>query len=129
MALINLTPHPIVLVPADGEPVTLEPSGMVARVSTVPGDVWEGAQEAFHSPVPILSPDEWGDVYDLPDREEGVLYVVSAIVGSALAGSERDDLVMPGTAPADDPVRNDKGHIVGVRVLKAVPCELDTDDE
>lgn len=73
------------------------------------------------SPVPILAPDEWGDVEDLPEPQEGVAYIVSALVGLAMEGSGRSDLVMPGTAPADLPERDAQGRITGVRVLKAVP--------
>lgn len=37
MRLINLTPHAIVIRPAQGADITLPPSGQVARVTSTPG--------------------------------------------------------------------------------------------
>jgi hypothetical protein len=50
------------------------------------------------------------DVQGLPDPQEGVLYIVSALVCNA--EPYRDDLVYP-----CDFIRNDKGQIVGARAL------------
>ena len=52
------------------------------------------------------------DPINLPDPEEGTVYIVSAIVLSALKG-KRTDLVCPDTGPKSV-VRNDK-TILGVR--------------
>ena len=58
--------------------------------------------------VPILTP-QLTAVQDLPDPEEGVLLIVSALTKGA---SNRKDLVSPGEV-----VRNEKGHIIGARAL------------
>lgn len=129
MSLVNLTPHPIVLVSDGGARRTIPPSGTVARVGTTPGEHLLDYTVEVGSPVPILAPDEWGDVEDLPEPQEGVAYIVSALVGLAMEGSDRTDLVMPGTAPADNPERDAQGRITGVRVLKAVPWGDEDEDE
>lgn len=128
MSLVNLTPHPIVLVSDGGARATIPPSGTVARVGTTPGEHLIDYTVEVDSPVPILAPDEWGDVEGLPEPQEGVAYIVSALVGLAMEGSDRTDLVMPGTAPADLPERDAQGRITGVRVLKAVPWGEDDED-
>lgn len=129
MSLVNLTPHPIVLISPGGGNVTIPPSGTVARVGTTPGEHLTDYTAEVGSPVPILAPDEWGDVEDLPEPREGVAYIVSALVGLAMEGGDRTDLVMPGTAPADLPERDAQGRITGVRVLKAVPWGDEDEDE
>lgn len=120
MALVNLTPHAIVLRDEHGNDTTIPPSGNVARVATFPGDPAEDYRAAIDSPVPVLLPDDWGEVENLPPPHPGVAYIVSALVGAAMEHSDRADLVVPGTSPADKPVRNDAGHIVAVRCLKLV---------
>ena len=54
----------------------------------------------------------FGDVSGLPDPQPDTLYIVSAMVLGALAGS-RSDVVAPATGHPDC-VRNDKGHIISV---------------
>lgn len=53
---------------------------------------------------------EFGDVQGLPDPQDGVKLIVSAMV---LAASDRADLVAPATGHPET-VRNEKGHIVSV---------------
>ena len=120
-----------VLVSDGGARMTIPPSGTVARVGTTPGEHLIDYTVEVDSPVPILAPDEWGDVEGLPEPREGTAFIVSALVGLAMEGSGRMDLVMPGTAPADLPERDAQGRITGVRVLKAVPwgVEEEEDDE
>jgi hypothetical protein len=93
---INLTPHAISL--NDGR--VFPPSGAVARVSST------------HTPfdgdgVASLT---FGEVQGLPEPQEGVFLIVSAIVASA---AKRSDVVSPASGHPDV-VRNDKGHIVSV---------------
>lgn len=108
--LVNLTPHPLNL----GATV-LPASGTVARVTTTPGalTVVEGL------PVPVKGAATFGGVVGLPEPTEGTFFVVSGLVGSALvaAGLSRPDVLMPGTGPDDNAVRNEKGHVVGVTCL------------
>ncbi|MCP3681131.1 MAG: hypothetical protein GY861_00435 [bacterium] len=111
MKLKNFTPHTINLISAEGVETTIESSGIV-RVSTIPGEQIALAG----SPVPIMGADQFGEVEGLPEPEEGTYLIVSALVGGVI---QRKDLLVPGTAPADNPIRKD-GRIIGVRRLKRV---------
>lgn len=116
--LVNLTPHAVTLRHAGGD-VTIQPAGTVARVTSTPGAVFASA---FHTAeggafqFPVAAPTTFGAVEGLPDPTPGTMFIVSALVGSALKGA-RSDVVMPGTGPNDGAVRNDKGHIVAVTRL------------
>jgi hypothetical protein len=96
---INLTPHAISL--NDGR--SFAPSGTVARVAA-----------GFSPVVDDIARQTFGEVTGLPEPEEGVRLIVSALVLSALAGS-RPDVVAPATGHPDV-VRNDKGQVA------SVPC-------
>ena len=98
--VINLTPHAIVVKSGNRE-VVYEPSGMVARMETETSEV--GEVDGFS----VMVSEVTGS--NLPDPEEGVFYLVSAMVLSAFP--ERGDLLAPDTGNAE---RNDKGHIVSV---------------
>ena len=113
--IINLTPHAIVLRSAGGEDTVIPPSGQVARVTSTPGSL----ATVDGLPVPVASPTTFGEVEGLPAPVEGTFYIVSGMVGAALAGRGRTDVLMPGTGPADNAVRNEKGHIVAVTRLIA----------
>jgi hypothetical protein len=114
--IINLTPHALTLVSPSGESTTLPASGSVARVTSTPGTV--EAREGF--PCLVASPTQFGEVTGLPDPTPGTVFVVSGMVGSALAGRGRTDVFVPGTGPNDGALRNEAGHIVGVTRLVAV---------
>lgn len=103
MQLVNLTPHRLNLLGEDEEEVlALEPSGDVARVET------ERVQIGEVEGVPLYRT-ETGDVENLPAPQEGILYVVSGFVRSAV---ERDDVVSPGEL-----VRDESGKPVGAKGL------------
>lgn len=104
----NLTPHAIVLFQGEAQ-VTIQPSGQVARVSTVAGSKLESCL-----PVELWSSSTLGAVVDLPSPEEGVILLVSSLVAGA---AKREDVYSPGTGPNDGAVRNEKGHVVGVTRL------------
>ena len=93
---VNLTPHPIVL--NDG--TIFEPSGNVARVSSQHGNF-------DLNRIALLT---FGEVEGLPEHQEGVFLIVSALV-QQVAG--RPDVVAPATGHRDCR-RNEKGHIVSV---------------
>lgn len=94
--MVNLTPHDIFL--NDGSVV--KASGVVARVKAS----FTGFDEN------LVCKQEFGPVENLPEKEEGTLYVVSALV---LAASDREDLVAPATGhPAC--IRDEKGMIASV---------------
>ena len=99
MKIINLTPHAVRLNSGEVFPA----SGTVARVScSYSGQDERGICRAV-----------FGEPMELPAPVEGVLYVVSGMVSSAVP--ERGDVVAPATGHPDA-VRNEKGHII------SVPC-------
>lgn len=91
----NFTPHEIVL--NDGRSF---PSEGIARVSA--------SFTNFNNDG--ICRQEFGEVEGLPEPQEGVMLIVSAMV---LSASDRTDLVAPATGHPDT-VRNKKGHIVSV---------------
>ena len=116
MNIVNLTPHALTLIAPSGEHTILPPSGTVARVGSTPGAV--EARDGF--PCLVASPTTFGEVTGLPAPQDGVVFIVSGMVGSALAGKGRTDVFVPGTGPNDGALRNDAGHIVGVTRVVAV---------
>ena len=103
-AIINLTPHPIVIVSDDGNVIrTINPAGTIARVSarTIRTGEFDG--------IP-LSATEFGEVVDLPEPIEDTVFVVSSIVASRVP--HRSDVLIP-----NESVRDEKGRIIGCRSL------------
>ena len=101
MKFINLTPHAIIL--NDG--TQFPPSGQIARVS-----------QKWSNPDGILIKQEFGSIIDLPPAQEGVVYIVSAIVYAAAVAAGREDIAAPATGHPETK-RNDKGHIISVPYL------------
>ena len=104
MTIMNCTPHTVNFVNDAGEVIrSIEPSGILPRVSSsinLVGDI-DGI------------PDEetvYGEVTDLPEKQDGVILIVSAMVASRLP--YRDDLRVPGRQ-----VRNDRGQVIGCKSL------------
>lgn len=121
MRLVNLTPHPVRIYRADtpdqvrdldeGVVVVLEPSGMTARLSeTVIGEEAALLGEGVEIPVVAVS---YAEVKGLPAPQHGTAYVVPLV--TALAASERDDLLVP-----YEQVRSPEGAVVGCRKLGRV---------
>ena len=116
--LVNLTPHPMGL-SVDGVVTTIPTSGSVARVSTS-----AGSQCGVLHGLPVFLPPTFGAVEGLPERQDGVVYIVSLLVASGLqaAGLSRPDVVCPGTGPQDGAVRDEQGRILAVtRLNRATP--------
>lgn len=106
MNFINLTPHTIVVLDINDETVLSVPSSGNARV-----------QNTLDEQPPIggipCHKVGFGEVEGLPEAQPDTTYIVSAFVLSALNGT-RADVVAPNTSPVSA-VRNEKGHIIGVR--------------
>lgn len=102
---INLTPHELNLFDEEGEELvkTLESSGEIARVAVVNRKIGED------SLVPLFIT-EYGEVEDLPEPQEGVIYIVSFLVRQA--ASHRRDLASPG-----DLLRDSEGRPIGCKGL------------
>lgn len=112
MNLINLTPHPITLRGPDGAETVIPPSGTVARVATTPGKEIE-----YHGVFcPVYSAPITGAVTGLPPAAPDTLLIVSGVVADAVGGS-RNDVVRPGTGPADGAIRDGEGRITAVTRL------------
>ena len=92
---INLTPHTINM--NDG--AAYAASGVVARVANAHTPFDENGVASI----------EWGEVTGLPAPQDGVLYIVSALVAQA---AKRPDVVSPASGHPDV-VRNN-GQIVSV---------------
>ena len=99
MEFVNLTPHPITI-----EGLGTLPSQGVARCATM-------RNEAAPVGGVRLAHLTFGEVQGLPAPREGVTFVVSSLVLSALGGA-RGDVVAPDTGA--DAIR-ENGQIVAVR--------------
>lgn len=95
----NLTPHEVVVVSGGAVIGRFAPSGTVARVGTE--RVWSGRVGEFE-----VWRERAGAVMGVPSPQEGVAFVVSAMVRGA--APERVDLFSPG-----DLVRDEGGRVVG----------------
>ena len=100
--IINLTPHAIHF-PNRSPSITFEPSGLVARCeeSTFVDSKFAG--------IPLVIT-RYGEVENLPEPEENVLYIVSMLV--RLASLDRKDIASPGEL-----IRDKNGQIVGAQNL------------
>lgn len=104
MNIKNLTPHTINFVSSEGYPIMdIKPEGTVARVSVKTATVGE------INGVPVTK-SVYGEVMDLPEPEEGTIYIVSALVAGRVP--ERDDVFIP-----NESIRDEKGRIVGCKSL------------
>ena len=112
MRIVNLTPHPLNLMPEgpDGPTVTIPPSGLVARCATSRVQVDTVTVDGITVPV---NQTRFGEVSDLPDPQPDTIFVVSALVAQAVP--ERQDIFI-----TDDAVRDDQGRIIGCRALAHV---------
>lgn len=101
--ILNFTPHPIHIVDAEGNQIrTIEVSGLVRLASkTVPSGEIDGVN---------ITTTQFGEPEGLPEFEEGVYYIVSQLVKSAI--TEREDLLVPAEV-----VRDPQGNIVGCKSL------------
>lgn len=105
MKIRNLTPHDITIYTNDYNemPYIIPATGIVARVSTT--------QEIVGSinGIPVQKI-KYGNVENLPEPQEDVVFIVSQMVLSALNGS-RTDVFAPDTGKGA--VRDKEGKILG----------------
>jgi hypothetical protein len=92
MTILNLTPHDIKIRKADLSMVTFPKSGDVARVSmeTTPVDMIDGINVDVTNPGPVVG---------LPAPVDGTIFIVSAMVRSAVPN--RKDVFSPGPLVRD----------------------------
>jgi hypothetical protein len=105
--LVNLTPHDINIVREDGTTWTIPASGEVARVyaNTRRVDEFDG--------VPITQT-FYGMVAGLPEPQDGVRYIVSALVAERVTDrtAKVGDILVP-----SETVRDEHGRIIGCKSL------------
>ena len=101
--IINLTPHVLNIIGADGTTVNIAPEATPARVkSTQTVTSIINGLEVFTT--------TYGAVEGLPAPAPGVVYVVSRMVKSAVPS--RPDVLVPGAL-----VRDTDGRVIGARGL------------
>lgn len=126
--VVNLTPHEVTVRVQIWDELNDEtremehsfpPSGQVARVkvvseyvSSVP-HVFVDGYRGFFGGIPVYR-SEFGEIEELPDPEEGTVYIVSTLVAQAAAASGRKDVVAPDTSP-ESAIRDESGKIIAVR--------------
>lgn len=99
MIVRNFTPHTINMIELEFS----IPSHGVARVQQ------ENKFAFMWGEIPVMRT-SFGEVTGLPEQENGVMLIVSAMVRAALP--DRKDLVSPG-----DLVRDDQGRVIGCKSL------------
>jgi hypothetical protein len=111
--LVNLTPHPVTIRVGETE-LTIPPSGRVARVKEEVITV--GEIEVDGVKIPLRTKKLSEEVEDLPQPEEGVIYIVSFLAAQAAWAMGRRDVVATG-----DPVRDEQGRIIAISSLYVSP--------
>lgn len=97
---VNLTPHILNIIAADGSTVYIPPDGnRIARVGSISSIV------ATVNGINI-NKQTFGKVMDLPDPQDDVVYIVSRMVKDRVP--DRDDVVVPGV-----PFRDTDGKVIG----------------
>jgi len=106
MNIVNLTPHKVVVMNESGQEETVfQASGTVARVVV-----------ALQESAPLNGVDTWTQSFEaivnLPEPQDGVLYIVSLalVAAAATCGRNTTDLLVPGQQ-----VRDAEGRVVGCR--------------
>lgn len=98
--IINLTPHEVTVVGADGDIMMRIPaSGQVARCSATRSIVGK------INGIPVTKV-VMGEIEGLPEPDGDTVYIVSRVVAEAAKG-KRDDLIIP-----DDSIRDEEGRII-----------------
>jgi len=93
--LVNCTAHDINIKMADEDTFfTIAPSGFLPRCKTEYNTV---AQVVAGGDTFNIRERYFGEVKDLPEPQEGTLYIVSRIVAEAMSGVRNDLLMVDGT--------------------------------
>lgn len=117
--LVNLTPHMVNVRVEGGHglggwELDIPASGQVARCEETRETI---KSESVYTDLPV-SRIAYGTVTGLPEPEESVVYVVSALVAQQV--THRTDVVIPGPA-----IRDNSGRIVGCEGLCVVSSSAD----
>ncbi len=107
MKILNLTPHTVRLVDGASNLIAEFPSTGVARATST-REIVETLE--INGVSVAINATTFGAVENLPEHQDGVYYIVSAITARAAAG--RNDLLL-----TDETVRDADGRIVGCRAF------------
>ena len=111
--LVNLTPHALDILMSDGSTTKVLPSGLPpVRLKETTEE--RGTVVLAEGKVNIVAK-KFGAVENLPETQDGVVYVVSGIAATAiweLFPERRADVFIPGAA-----VRDQDGKIIGCQGL------------
>ena len=105
--IVNKTPHPINI----GEEMEIQPEGEPIRLKQ---EVVEKGEIEMNGRKIRITAMKYGGVMNLPEKEEGIIYIVSPLVCQALP--DREDLFL-----VNETVRNEKGFIIGCKSLAQNP--------
>ncbi len=108
--IVNKTPHPINIF-LDGEEMEIQPEGEPIRLKQ---EVVEKGEIEMEGKKIRITAMKYGEVMNLPEKQEGVIYIVSPLVCQALP--DRGDLYI-----VNETVRNEKGFIIGCKSLAQNP--------
>jgi hypothetical protein len=107
--IVNLTPHPV-NIQTDSNTIEIPPSGKVARCVESVTEIEQIEYGGQNIKTQVKS---FGKVENLPEPEDGVIYIVSLPV--AQATKNRRDVFTIG-----DAIRNEKGQVVGAKTLAII---------
>ena len=106
--IINLTPHDVNIYEGNELLMTIQASGIVARVD-VTTNILAGK---INNTIPV-SKSCFGEIKGLPNQEEDTIYIVSRMI--AERAKDRDDLYI-----TNGSVRDENGHIIGCTSLTQI---------
>ena len=106
MRVVNLTPHEVNVVNADGNVVVSVPSEGVARANQTDEKV---GLVVIDGKVVDVVKTSYGETVGLPEASEGTVYIVSllTIAAARAQGRTTEDLLT-----TSGPVRDDQGRII-----------------
>lgn len=106
---VNMTPHPVNVYDNNDNVRVIEPCGTVPRLTP------RSESLGTIGGLPIVRT-RLGYPEGLPDPEDGVVLIVSALVAEHHSVEDREDIAYPGEA-----IRDGSGRVVGCRGLCAGP--------
>jgi hypothetical protein len=109
--LVNLTPHPVVILAE--VPVEVPPSGSVARAKE--SREYVGAVEHWGVPVPLFRV-KYGEPEGLPKVEHGTYYIVSSLAAQAIKAHLPPE-VAERFVVVTNLLRDEEGRVIGARGL------------
>jgi hypothetical protein len=109
--LVNLTPHPINIIGDGGTKITIQASGVVARVVQEKSESTVDIDIADNITLSVRIQDARNTkIVGLPDPQHDTIYIVSTLVAQI---AQRSDVMSPLTDHTAE--RDDMDNIIGVR--------------